>query len=51
MSNFAISGLLNFYSLIATIADWKSENTMFSVPALGDQVKCQVYCIDLSAEN
>ena len=24
---------------------------VFRVPALGDQIKCQIYCVDLSAEN
>ena len=41
VSNSAINGLLNFFPLIATMADWESENTMvFGVLALGDQVKC-----------
>ena len=46
-SNFAIRGLFNVFFLIATTADWESENTVFRVPALGDQVKCQDYCVDL----
>ena len=42
-------GCLIFFFLIAIMADW--DQKILRVPALGDQVKCQVYCIDLSAEN
>ena len=52
MSNFAISGLLNSFFLDCYYGRLGVRKYyVFSVPALSDQVKFQVYYIDLSTEN